>query len=139
MPQLCPHCGVSLPSAGDAFCPECRQALDEPAAELASPLEDREPSPGCSDIAGAEGLRWDELAEEIERGARLVIYRYCISIGILTFLRASKVHSIRGGESAALKGMPYTMLSLVAGWWGSRGDSFTRPSRWARTCLAAET
>lgn len=26
----CPHCGSVLPSIRDAFCPECRQGLDEP-------------------------------------------------------------------------------------------------------------
>jgi hypothetical protein len=26
----CPHCGASLPAIDNAFCPECRNALDEP-------------------------------------------------------------------------------------------------------------
>ena len=26
----CPHCGADLPAIRDAFCPECRQGLDEP-------------------------------------------------------------------------------------------------------------
>ena len=30
MAEQCPHCGASLPSTGDAFCPECYRALDEP-------------------------------------------------------------------------------------------------------------
>jgi hypothetical protein len=30
MSMSCPHCGASLPAVGDAFCPECHEALDEP-------------------------------------------------------------------------------------------------------------
>ncbi len=37
MKTECPHCGASLPSTQDAFCPECFQGLDEPtAAQLAA-------------------------------------------------------------------------------------------------------
>jgi hypothetical protein len=36
----CPHCGVVLPAIRDAFCPECRQRLDELPSE---PLPVREP------------------------------------------------------------------------------------------------
>jgi hypothetical protein len=37
----CPHYGVALPAIRDAFCPECRQDLDEPGNE---PALAREPS-----------------------------------------------------------------------------------------------
>ncbi len=29
MDQRCPHCGFRLPASVDAFCPECRERLDE--------------------------------------------------------------------------------------------------------------
>jgi hypothetical protein len=32
MAERCPHCGASLPLSRDAFCPECRGDLSEPAA-----------------------------------------------------------------------------------------------------------
>lgn len=135
MSDLCPSCGVQLPSIQDAFCPECRQSLDEVPIDASShQLQVDQPPLVPSDVAGqgresqwsreisgilgAEGLTWDDLAYEIERGGRLVVYSYCISVGILTFQRSSKVHLVRGGESAAAKGWSYTLLSLVAGWWG---------------------
>jgi len=40
---------------------------------------------------------------------------------ILTFLRPSDIYFIRPGENALVKGLPFTLLSLVAGWgipWG---------------------
>jgi hypothetical protein len=30
VPDTCPHCGFRLPAVVDAFCPECREPLDEP-------------------------------------------------------------------------------------------------------------
>lgn len=29
MPTTCPHCGAELPPVSDAFCPECRESLEE--------------------------------------------------------------------------------------------------------------
>jgi hypothetical protein len=53
-----------------------------------------------------------------EGASRYVIYQYCISIVILTFRRSSGIKVIEPGKSAAVAGLPYTLLSLVAGWWG---------------------
>jgi hypothetical protein len=63
-------------------------------------------------------MTWDELADEIRHGGRLIVYHYCISVGILTFLRPSRIHLVRHGESALARSWGYTLLSLVAGWWG---------------------
>ena len=46
--DACPHCGASLRPVHDAFCNECRQALDEPprsasAATPGLPSNDRRP------------------------------------------------------------------------------------------------
>jgi len=49
---------------------------------------------------------------------RYVVYAYCISLVVITFKRYSRPVLVRAGESAVSKGMPYTLLTLVAGWWG---------------------
>ena len=69
-------------------------------------------------IRGIEGMRAGEVDFEIQRGARFVLFQYCISIVVLTFRRASDIYFLRQGESAVTKGLPFTLLSLVAGWWG---------------------
>jgi hypothetical protein len=69
-------------------------------------------------IRGIEGMRAGEVDFEIQRGARFVLFQYCISIVVLTFRRASDIYFLRQGESALTKGLPFTLLSLVAGWWG---------------------
>ena len=69
-------------------------------------------------IVGIEGMSRDQLQFEIQRGGKLVCYQYCISILVMSFRRASNVYFIRAGEGAVKKGLPWTFLTLVAGWWG---------------------
>ena len=69
-------------------------------------------------IVGAEGMSQDQLRFEIQRGAKLVFFQYCISIVVMTFRRPSNLYLIPAGESAVSKGLPWTLLTLVAGWWG---------------------
>lgn len=69
-------------------------------------------------IRGIEGMKNGELDFEIQRGGRFVLFQYCISIVVLTFRRPSDIYFLRQGENAVGKGLPFTLLSLVAGWWG---------------------
>ena len=64
------------------------------------------------------GMSNDELTFEIQRGGRFVVYQYCISLLVITFKRNSSVKFIRAGENATVKGLPFTFLTLVLGWWG---------------------
>jgi len=69
-------------------------------------------------IVGIEGMSPDRLQFEIQRGAKLVYFQYCVSIVLMTFRRSSDIYFIAAGESSVKKGLPWTLLSLVAGWWG---------------------
>jgi len=69
-------------------------------------------------IRGIEGLKAGEVEFEIQRGAKFVLFQYCISVIVLTFRRGSDIYFLKQGESAVVKGLPFTLLSLVAGWWG---------------------
>lgn len=69
-------------------------------------------------IVGIDGMTVDELNQELRNGARFVVYQYCISVIVMTFRRGSNIHFIPAGHSAVGKGVPYILLSLVAGWWG---------------------
>ena len=52
------------------------------------------------------------------RGGKFVIYQYAISVVILSFKQGSDIYFVRSTENAVAKGLPYTLLTLVAGWWG---------------------
>ncbi len=70
------------------------------------------------EIRNVEGLTTAQLQQEIAKGGRFIMYKYCISIIVMTFNRPSDVFFIRADESAFVKGLPYTLLTLVLGWWG---------------------
>ena len=69
-------------------------------------------------IIGIDGMSVEELNEELQRGAKFVIYEYCVSLVVVTLKQPSNVHFIRAGESGVGRGLPFTALSLVFGWWG---------------------
>ena len=69
-------------------------------------------------IVGLEGLTDQQVDAEIRAGAKFVVYMYTISVLVMTFRRGSDVHFIRAGESAVTRGLFYTALTLLLGWWG---------------------
>ena len=69
-------------------------------------------------FSGLAGLSNEEIDWELRNGAKFVVYHYCVSIIVWSFFRTSQVHFIRSNESAVWKGMKYTLLSLLLGWWG---------------------
>jgi hypothetical protein len=69
-------------------------------------------------INGIEGMSSDQLRFELQRGAKIVCYNYCISLVVITFRRSSDAYFIPAGESTVGKGLPWTLLTLVMGWWG---------------------
>jgi hypothetical protein len=62
--------------------------------------------------------RIDLIKSDLAGGTKLVVYQYCVSIVILSFRRSSGVKVIRPGQSSVIPGLPYTLISLLAGWWG---------------------
>ena len=70
------------------------------------------------DIQGLERYSREEIEEQLQRGAVFVMYQYCISIIFVTFKRPSAIYFIPVGGSRFIKGLPFTALSLVFGWWG---------------------
>ena len=69
-------------------------------------------------IVGIEGMDGQRLAFELERGGKFVMYRYCVSIVFMTFKRPSDVYFIPSGENAVKRGLGFSLISLLFGWWG---------------------
>jgi hypothetical protein len=69
-------------------------------------------------IKNLEGLSTDDINRELSHGAKFVVYHYSISIIVMTFRRSSDIYFVKAGENATLKGIPYTLISLLLGWWG---------------------
>ena len=83
-------------------------------------------------IVGLAGLSGSELVCELDKGGRFVVFPYCVSVLVRTFLRPSQIHFIRSGEKAAIKGLKYSLISVLLGWWGI-------PSGPSQTILALQT
>ena len=69
-------------------------------------------------INGIENMGNLELQSELQRGGKFVTFPYVISVLVITFRRTSDIYFIKADESAVVKGLPFTLLSLFVGWWG---------------------
>jgi hypothetical protein len=69
-------------------------------------------------IHGIDGMSNAEINEELNNGAKFVIYQYCISVILLTFKRPTDIYFIRPGKNSVMKGIEWSLLTLVLGWWG---------------------
>jgi hypothetical protein len=69
-------------------------------------------------IKGIEGLTVAQVQDEVRRGAKFVVFGYAMSFLVITLKRSSDVHFIRAGEGTFGASLPYTLLSLILGWWG---------------------
>lgn len=69
-------------------------------------------------IVGLGNITVEQLREEINCGAKFVMYTYCVSILVITFKRSGSIYYIRAGGSRFTPGLKYSLISLALGWWG---------------------
>lgn len=69
-------------------------------------------------IRGGEDLSETQITNELRTGSKLIVYQYCISVGIMTFNRRSAIYLIKNDESTLIKGLKYSLISFIFGWWG---------------------
>ncbi len=69
-------------------------------------------------INGIENMSGAELSAELQTGGKFVVYEYCISVVVLTFFRSSNVTFVKANENVVTKGLGYTALTFLLGWWG---------------------
>lgn len=82
-------------------------------------------------IVGIEGMSPEQLVHELQNGARFVQYQFCFSLGIMTIKQGTNFYFVRAGESRAAKGLRWSLLTLLIGWWGIPwGPIFTVQSVW---------
>jgi hypothetical protein len=82
-------------------------------------------------IKGLDSVSPDQLKLHLGRGARFVLFQYCVSLVVVTFKRPSAIYFVKPGESVAAAGLGFTLISLVAGWWGIPwGPIYTIQSVW---------
>jgi hypothetical protein len=70
------------------------------------------------EIIGIDGLSGEAIEKELNQGAKFVMYQYCVSFLIMTLKRPSNIYFIRAGEGAVGRGLKFSLMSLLLGWWG---------------------
>ena len=82
-------------------------------------------------IQGIKDLTPGELRHQLDLGARFVYYKYTISALVITFRRSSDIYLVKAGESRVVKGLPWSALTFLLGWWGIPwGPIFSIGSLW---------
>lgn len=69
-------------------------------------------------IQGLEGKSASEIQLELQRGAKFVVYSYCVSLILVTFRRPSEIYFLPAGASRVRKGLSFSLVTLLLGWWG---------------------
>jgi len=69
-------------------------------------------------ITPTRGMSPQEVEFEVSRGARFIVYQYAFSVVIMSFRRNSPVTYVKAGENVVVKGLPWTLLTFLVGWWG---------------------
>jgi hypothetical protein len=69
-------------------------------------------------IRGLDRLTAADLENELALGGRFVFFEFCISFLIVTLRRPTDVYFLRAGDHGLIRGLPYTVLSALLGWWG---------------------
>lgn len=69
-------------------------------------------------VSGTEGMSIQQIEDDVLRGGRFRIFRYNFSLIVISFQRSSGIYYIRAGHGPGAHAWPWTLLSLVVGWWG---------------------
>lgn len=82
--------------------------------EFSHPL----PAPEIQSTQLPKRLNNLDYQEELLKGGKFVIYYFTISIIVMTFRRTSKIYFVKHNENSVMKGLPYTLITFIFGWWG---------------------
>lgn len=66
-----------------------------------------------------------EFKARLDRGERFVVYHYTLSAIIYTTTRPTKIFNPTSRRKALMLGLPYTLISIVLGWWSLTGFIWT--------------
>jgi hypothetical protein len=67
-------------------------------------------------IRGIGRMTVGEMRAEVRQGARFVTFEYVLSF-VITRRKTSPVFFVRPGQRTFFKSLPYSLLTLLTGWW----------------------
>jgi len=69
-------------------------------------------------VKNIDGLSPAQIRTMVNEGGKFVMYKYCISIVVMTFNNPTDIYFIPPGKSSVTPGLGFLATSLVLGWWG---------------------
>jgi hypothetical protein len=126
MPKIiCPQCGEPNNDI-NSHCLKCKGALRNVKLEAEKPEEmkfvtiddEHQWKHFMSKVRNLENLSLTEVNYELSKGAKFVIYEYCMSFVVVTVTRKSDIYFIRSNKSSLKYSLGFSLISLLLGWWG---------------------
>jgi len=62
-----------------------------------------------------------EFRAQLISGKRYVVYQYAMSFVLYGFMHHTRIHMASSRKHAILKGLPWTLVSFLLGWWSLPG------------------
>ncbi|WP_086607238.1 hypothetical protein [Erythrobacter donghaensis] len=82
-------------------------------------------------IKGIDNMTVEEIVEAVDAGGRFVVYQWAVSVIFASFRNSTDILLVPGTSNRILKGLPWTLLTFVLGWWGIPwGPIYTVQSLW---------
>ena len=82
-------------------------------------------------IKGIDNMTVEEIVAAVDAGGRFVVYQWAVSIIIASFRNSTDILFVPGTSNRVVRGLPYTFLSFVLGWWGIPwGPIYTVQALW---------
>lgn len=148
--MICKKCAAENP-VNAPFCSLCFTPLIEPSARTemwkSASAEEAQAEPAGESVAaappnlptfafttrlygivGAENMTVEQLKNELDKGGKIVRFRYCVGLLLNTIRRESPPYLVRAGKSVVTPGLKYSLLSFLLGWWGIPMGPFYTPS-----------
>jgi hypothetical protein len=70
------------------------------------------------EIRNIEGYSAAQIRDMVNQGGKFVMYKYCISIVVMTFNRPTNVYFIKPNSSSVTPGLGHLATNVLLGWWG---------------------
>ena len=74
-------------------------------------------APEDLDLHRFSNLTERDYHNSVALGARYVYFRFAISLLVFSLVHPTRVYVVHGRKQAWLRGSPYTLLTLLLGWW----------------------
>lgn len=112
--MICPRCRLINPDSAL----RCDCGYDFPSGTVKASYLDTAQLDILQNSGALDRASTGRFKLELERGARYVVFQYCISIAVVTLKRTSRAYLVKPDQNRFRLGLRYSLISFLFGWWG---------------------